>query len=169
VGELLVERFGLDTAPVPQGDIPAYDEALFIQPVAVPEAAAAPPPVDGAAKSVVISLNQQALWVYEGGEIIRSTYVSTGTEKFKTPPGLFSINTKVEMQDMEGVIGGESYDVEKVPDVMYFTNRGHAIHGAYWHDNFGNPMSHGCVNLPLEFAEWLYAWAPVGTPVLIVA
>jgi lipoprotein-anchoring transpeptidase ErfK/SrfK len=50
---------------------------------------------------------------------------------------------------------------------MYFTNRGHAIHGTYWHNNFGAVMSHGCVNLPLEFAEWLYAWAPVGVRVEI--
>jgi lipoprotein-anchoring transpeptidase ErfK/SrfK len=70
---------------------------------------------------------------------------------------------------MAGVLGGEYYNVPQVPDVMYFTNRGHAIHGTYWHNNFGNPMSHGCVNVPLGTSTWLYNWTPVGTPVLIVA
>jgi lipoprotein-anchoring transpeptidase ErfK/SrfK len=69
---------------------------------------------------------------------------------------------------MAGVLGGESYNVPKVPDVLYFTNRGHAIHGTYWHENFGVPMSHGCINLPMDVADWMYAWAPLGMAVLIV-
>ena len=167
VGEMLIERYELDTRPTPQGDIPVYSEDLFIPPIAVPDAGSAPPPVQGAAKSIVISLSQQALWAYEGSQIVDSIYVSTGREKFKTPTGLFYVNTKYPLDDMDGIIGGEEYDVPNVPDVMYFTDRGHAIHGAYWHDNFGAPMSHGCVNLPLDFATWLYNWAPVGTPILI--
>ena len=51
---------------------------------------------------------------------------------------------------------------------MYFTDYGHALHGTYWHGNFGVPMSHGCVNLPTEAAVWLYDWAPVGTWLEIV-
>jgi lipoprotein-anchoring transpeptidase ErfK/SrfK len=70
---------------------------------------------------------------------------------------------------MEGVIGGEYYNVPDVPWVLYFTNSGHALHGTYWHNNFGTPMSHGCVNLPLDVAAWLYDWAPMGTPVRVVA
>jgi lipoprotein-anchoring transpeptidase ErfK/SrfK len=69
---------------------------------------------------------------------------------------------------MEGVLGGEYYNVPDVPNVMYFTNQGHALHGAYWHNNFGNPMSHGCVNLPLDVAAWMYDWAPMGMRVTIV-
>ena len=56
---------------------------------------------------------------------------------------------------MEGVIGGEYYNVPDVPCVMYFTNGGHALHGTYWHSNFGTPMSHGCVNLPMDVAAWM--------------
>jgi lipoprotein-anchoring transpeptidase ErfK/SrfK len=99
---------------------------------------------------------------------VRSTYVSTGKEKFRTPTGSFTVNSKTPEQDMAGVIGGESYNVPKVPDVMYFTDRGHALHGTYWHDNFGTPMSHGCINLPMDIADWMYAWAPLGMVVLIV-
>lgn len=53
--------------------------------------------------------------------------------------------------------------MEDVPWVMYFTDEGHALHGTYWHQNFGYPMSHGCVNLPLDVAEWMFGWTPEGT------
>ncbi|MCD6030113.1 MAG: ErfK/YbiS/YcfS/YnhG family protein, partial [Thermomicrobiales bacterium] len=49
-----------------------------------------------------------------------------------------------------------------------FTDEGHALHGTYWHSNFGMPMSHGCVNLPMDVAEWMYRWAPEGTPVTVI-
>ena len=132
--------------------------------IAVLMAATAP----GGGRAVVVSLSQQALWAYEDGVVVRSTYVSTGKEKFRTPAGLFTVNSKLSEQDMAGVIGGESYNVPKVPDVMYFTNRGHALHGTYWHENFGVPMSHGCINLPMDVAEWMFRWAPEGTPVTII-
>jgi hypothetical protein len=167
VGEVLAERFGFPTAPRPQGNVPTYDEALFVPPIPIPDWGAAPP-APGGGRAVVVSLSQQALWAYENGEVIRSTYVSTGTEKFRTPPGSFTVINKVPVQDMAGVIGGESYNVPNVPDVLYFTDRGHALHGTYWHENFGTPMSHGCVNLPMDVADWMYGWAPMGMPVVIV-
>ena len=167
VGAMLTDRYDLSTDPQPQGAIPVYDEALFVPPVAIPALDAAPP-APGGGRAVVVSLSQQALWAYEDGVVVRSTYVSTGKEKFRTPTGLFTVNSKVPEQDMAGVIGGEAYNVPKVPDVLYFTNRGHAIHGTYWHENFGVPMSHGCINLPMDVAEWMYEWAPMGMAVLIV-
>jgi len=109
------------------------------------------------------------MWAYEGDTVVLSSLVSTGREGFDTPPGTFQILVKKEIEDMEGVIGGEYYNVPEVPDVMYFTNEGHAFHGAYWHNNFGQVMSHGCVNLALDIASWLYDWTPIGTTVLIVA
>jgi len=127
-------------------------------------------PATGAAKpqkTIVISISQQTLWAYKGHQVVLSSYVSTGRTGFDTPVGSFAVLTKLPSQTMEGVIGGEYYNVPDVPDVMYFTNRGHALHGTYWHNNFGTPMSHGCVNLPMDVAAWLYDWAPVGTPVLI--
>ncbi|CAA9562989.1 MAG: hypothetical protein AVDCRST_MAG73-3900 [uncultured Thermomicrobiales bacterium] len=168
VGELLAQRYALDRDPVPQGDVPAFSDALFVPPIAVPEPSEAPLPPVAVGRSMVVSLSEQAMWAYEGTRIVESTYVSTGKDRFETPPGLFFVNTKVPVQDMAGVLGGESYDVPSVPDVMYFTDRGHAIHGAYWHDNFGQRMSHGCINLPLDVSAWLYGWSPIGMPVLIV-
>jgi hypothetical protein len=167
VGKMLADRFDISMSPQPQGTIPIYDEGLFVPPVAIPAWDAAPP-APGGGRAVVVSLSQQALWAYEDGAVVRSTYVSTGKEKFRTPTGYYTVNSKVPEQDMAGVIGGESYNVPKVPDVLYFTNRGHAIHGTYWHENFGVPMSHGCINLPMDVANWMYEWAPLGMAVLIV-
>lgn len=59
------------------------------------------------------------------------------------------------------------YDLPGVPWDLYFTRNGDVIHGAYWHDKFGEPWSHGCVNLPVEQAMKLYKWAEVGVPVTV--
>jgi lipoprotein-anchoring transpeptidase ErfK/SrfK len=129
-------------------------------------------PVTGAAKAqkaIVVSISQQILRAYKGDQVVMSSYVSTGRAGFDTPPGSFAVLTKLPSQTMEGVIGGEYYHVPDVPWVLYFTNSGHALHGTYWHNNFGMPMSHGCVNLPLDVAAWLYTWAPRGTPVFVIA
>ena len=133
--------------------------------------AAVAAPVTGLAKprkAIVVSINHQMLWAQKGDQVVLSSYVSTGRAGFDTPVGSFAVLSKLPSQTMAGVIGGEYYNVPDVPDVMYFTNEGHALHGTYWHNNFGTPMSHGCVNLPMDVAAWLYDWAPVGTPVLII-
>lgn len=114
-----------------------------------------------------VNLSTQYMTVYQGSTIIGQTYVSTGRYGFDTPPGTFYINNKLPSQTMSGVLGGEYYNVPDVPWVMYFTDRGHAIHGAYWHNNFGYRMSHGCVNLPVGFSQWLYGISPIGTRVNI--
>jgi lipoprotein-anchoring transpeptidase ErfK/SrfK len=128
-------------------------------------------PMTGSAKVrkvIVVSIGHQVLWAYKGDNVVMSSYVSTGRAGFDTPLGSFAVLTKLPVQTMEGVIGGEYYNVPDVPSVLYFTNSGHALHGTYWHSNFGMPMSHGCINLPIDVAAWLYNWAPVGTRVLIV-
>jgi lipoprotein-anchoring transpeptidase ErfK/SrfK len=139
---------------------------LVVAAVAVPVAGAAKPK---AQKTIVVSVGQQMLWAYKGDKVVLSSYVSTGRAGFDTPIGSFAVLSKLPSQTMEGVIGGEYYNVPDVPWVLYFTKGGHALHGTYWHNNFGTPMSHGCVNLPLDVAAWLYDWATVGTPVRIVA
>ena len=167
LGAQLARKHGHDMTERPQGNIPVYDESLFIPPVRVPLWDAAPPAPSGG-RAVVISLSQQALWAYEDGAVVRSTFVSTGTAATPTPQGFFNVINKIPIEDMEGTIGGEYYFVADVPNVMYFDNDGNAIHGAYWHNNFGVPMSHGCVNLPLDVAAWLFEWAPMGMPVQVV-
>jgi lipoprotein-anchoring transpeptidase ErfK/SrfK len=103
--------------------------------------------------------------------LVVTSLVSTGTAEVPetvTPLGYHSILSKYDVQTMEGTISNEYYKVEDVPNVMYIDNLGNAIHGAYWHNNFGTPMSHGCINLPLDIASWMYGWAEVGTPVTVV-
>jgi lipoprotein-anchoring transpeptidase ErfK/SrfK len=159
LGPTLAQKYGFSTDPVPQGDLPVYSEDLFVKP--------GPKSGNGGERWIEISIGQQYLWAWEGDEVILETYVSTGRPGFETPYGTFYINSKLESQTMEGVLGGEYYNVPDVPWVMYFTDAGHALHGTYWHNNFGAVMSHGCVNLPLDVAEWMYGWAPVGTRVEI--
>lgn len=121
----------------------------------------------GGAKYILVDLSQQHLYAYEGDTIVFETAVSTGRDGFNTPPGNFSIYAKLPRQTMSGVIGGEYYNVPNVPNVMYI-NGGVALHGTYWHNLFGvRRMSHGCINLPLKAASWLYGWAPMGTPVTV--
>ena len=122
-------------------------------------------------KEVVVSLGAERLWAYEGEDDVLTTLVSTGTAQtpeLTTPIGHWSILAKFPMETMTGTIDGQPYEVDDVPYVMYFTNEGHALHGTYWHNNFGTPMSHGCVNLPMDVAEWMYGWAPEGTAVTII-
>ena len=119
----------------------------------------------GGSKSIVVDLSRQHLYAYEGDTVVFDTAVSTGRDGFNTPTGSFHIYAKLPMQTMEGTIGGEYYRVPNIPNVMYI-NGGVALHGTYWHNLFGiRRMSHGCVNLPLGAAAWLYKWAPSGTPV----
>jgi lipoprotein-anchoring transpeptidase ErfK/SrfK len=121
-------------------------------------------------KEVVVSLGAQRLWAYEGAQPILATFVSTGTAEtweVETPIGQWRILVKLPMETMTGTVNGEPYRVEDVPYVMYFTDEGHALHGTYWHNNFGAPMSHGCVNLPMDVADWMYQWSTVGMRVEI--
>ncbi|HEU0163691.1 MAG TPA: L,D-transpeptidase [Thermomicrobiales bacterium] len=166
VGQLLADKYKLNQAATDQGDAPTYSEDLFVPP---PAPVASTPGGDcvDAELWVDVNLSSQSMDVYCGDQVILSTLVSTGRPGFETPTGEFFVNSKLPSQTMEGVIGGEYYNVPDVPDVMYFTDEGHALHGAYWHNNFGNVMSHGCVNLPMDVADWLYSIAPVGMRVEI--
>lgn len=154
-------------------DVPIYDEALFQEPILGVGGmlGSGPGPVQGGYKEIVVSISQQMMWAYEDGALVTSTLVSTGTAEVPettTPIGFYSIHTKYLSQTMEGTISDEYYRVPDVPWVMYFDNAGNALHGTYWHNNFGTPMSHGCVNLPLDVAEFLYDWAPEGTAVTVI-
>ena len=161
VGNQLAQRQGIPTAPVNQGDVPTYDESLFIAPEPTL------PKVGSGELWVEVNLSEQYMTVWSGNQVLLGTYVSTGRPGFDTPTGTFYVNTMLESQTMEGVLGGEYYNVPDVPWVMYFTDVGHAIHGTYWHNNFGSVMSHGCVNLPMDVAAWLYSIAFVGMRVEI--
>jgi len=111
-------------------------------------------------KWIEIDLSEQKLRAWEGNRLIYEFVVSTGTKWTPTPIGEYRIWIKLRYHDMQGgsKAFGNYYYLPNVPFVMYFY-KGYGIHGTYWHNNFGNPMSHGCVNLTTPDAEKLFWWA----------
>lgn len=121
-------------------------------------------------KKIIINRTAQTLRAYDGDDVFMSLPVSTGLDLTPTPAGTFSVFKKMPSRYMQGPIPGVSddfYDLPGVPWDLYFTAEGAAIHGAYWHIDFGNPHSHGCVNLPPDKAHELYDWTDLGTPVVV--
>lgn len=113
-------------------------------------------------KHIVVDLSEQKLYAYEGDNLVFESLVSTGLRN-STPPGTFRVFRKIPYRHMQGA----DYNLPGVPWTMYFTGRGAAIHGTYWHNDFGHKHSHGCVNLPLDESEWMYRWTPMGTKVVV--
>ena len=107
-----------------------------------------------------VDLTNQMVYAYEGDTVVNSFVVSTGTWLTPTVTGRHKIYVKVRMQDMSG----PGYYLRDVPWVMFFSGD-YGLHGTYWHNNFGTPMSRGCVNLTIDDAAWLFNWASVGTVV----
>ncbi len=116
----------------------------------------------GGGKWIDVDLSSQRVRAYQGNTLLRTMIVSTGIARYPTPTGRFKILSKYPSVTMSG----PGYYLPGVPHTMFFY-RGYALHGTYWHNNFGTPMSHGCINLTRSDAAWLYNWAPVGTPVVI--
>lgn len=113
----------------------------------------------GEEKWIEVSLNEQKLRAWEGAKMVMEFLISSG-KWAPTPKGTFHIWYKTRSQSM---IGGSQalgtyYNLPNVPNNMFFY-KGYAIHGAYWHNNFGQIMSHGCVNSPLANAAALFEWA----------
>jgi len=172
--------YGFETAPIAQDGRPEFSEALFYQ---NPNPYGVDPTVISGRKRIEVSISQQSMTVYQGDQIVLQSLVSTGLSPNDTELGAFHIRLKYELQDMAGftsatgeVVGFEDsgtqtanrYEVKDVPDVMYFNFDAEALHGTYWHNNFGQRMSHGCVNQPLDVAAFMYDFAPLGTAVTVV-
>jgi lipoprotein-anchoring transpeptidase ErfK/SrfK len=127
--------------------------------------------VTGEKKHIYIDLSTQTLYAYEGNTQVMKVLISSG-KWGRTPVGNFNIWQKLPVTRMAGGQGADYYNLPNVQWVMYFHND-FGLHGAYWHNNFGHPMSHGCVNMRLVDARELYSWAdgPVsgqkGTPVSV--
>lgn len=116
-------------------------------------------------KRIEVDLANQRLYALEGETKVFDFLISSG-KWAPTPTGEFTIWIKLRYTKMEGgnKAFGTYYYLPNVPYVMFFANRetptwrGFGLHGTYWHDNFGHPMSHGCVNMRTEDAEKLYYW-----------
>lgn len=114
------------------------------------------------ARWVHVDLEQQILTAYEGERLVFATLVSTGRREGSTRTGVFEVRRKITYTQMRG--GGASpYSVEGVPYVLYFDGAV-ALHGAFWHDGFGQRRSHGCVNLAPADAQFIFDFAPPELP-----
>lgn len=129
------------------------------------------PDVPPEEKRIVVDLTTQTLRAYEGREVVLETTISSGIPNdgptpngipTKTPTGRFRIYIKTPSRHMgDGNLATSltAYELPGVPWVSFFHFTGVSFHGTYWHDNFGTPMSHGCVNMRTEEAKWLYRWS----------
>jgi len=109
-------------------------------------------------KWIGVDLYEQNVIVYEGDRPVFATLTSTGLPRWPTFEGTFNIYYRMVRDDMSwGTPGDDFYYLEEVPWTMYF-DEGRALHGAYWHDGLGYRRSHGCVNLSITDAHWLYHW-----------
>lgn len=121
-------------------------------------------------KWIDVSILKQSLVAYEGTKPVYVTLVSTGADGLGDPKkthstiqGVFRIHTKHVSVTMDGDEVGDEFDLRDVPFAQYFTE-GYALHAAYWHDDFGTPRSHGCVNLAPRDAAWLFEWTTPEVP-----
>lgn len=118
-------------------------------------------------KYVDVDLTTQTVRAYEKGTEVFSAIISSGLNmrvggsNLRTPTGTFNILEKKPSKHMgDGSLASDldAYELPGVPWTCFFTEQGHAFHGTYWHDNFGVPMSHGCINMRNDQAKWLYRW-----------
>ena len=134
-----------------------------------------PPPLPADAPTwgrwIEVNLTQQVMVAYDGREPVRVVETTTGMAGWETPPGYYQILNRVANETMtSGAIGAEHfYKLEDVLFTQYFTERGHAIHFAWWRtpETIGRPGSHGCLNLLLDDARFFWDWATFGTPLYI--
>jgi lipoprotein-anchoring transpeptidase ErfK/SrfK len=125
-------------------------------------------------KRIEVDLTKQMTYAYEGDNLVYSFLISSGSWD-RTPIGEFKIWTKVKIQKMSGGSKelGTYFYLPNVQNVMFFYNEktakkmGYSFHQAYWHNNFGVPMSHGCINMTTADSASLYNWADVGTKINI--
>lgn len=143
--------------------VPAHDMRL----VPDDELTLLSPEVPDEDKLIVIDLKNQLVTAFEGDKMVFSQRCSSGAEGTETPTGEFRTYHKGPSIHMtnDGDAVENIYDLPGVPWCSFFTGSGNALHGTYWHNDYGRPRSHGCVNLPSEAAKFLYRWTkPVVPP-----
>lgn len=126
------------------------------------------PPAGGnvSGRWIEVNIGAQSITAWDGDKALKTVKVSTGVAAHPTVVGKFKVYAKYPAYTMSGGTRGvDYYYLPNVPWTMFFYS-GYAIHGTYWHNNFGHPMSHGCVNLTIADAKWFYDFAVVGTTVV---
>lgn len=142
--------------------VPSHDMGL----VPDDELSLLSPDVPDEEKSIVVDLSAQLVTAFEGEKLVFSQRCSSGAKGTETPKGEFRTYHKgpsIHMTNQGDAIEG-IYDLPGVPWVAFFTGNGDGFHGTYWHNDYGRPRSHGCVNLPSESAKFLYRWTKPNVP-----
>jgi hypothetical protein len=122
-----------------------------IMPISQPEGAST--------RWVNVDLYEQTLTAYEGNKPVFSTLISSGLPSFQTNPGVFKVWSRFKLTPMSGAMGQpDAYSLPAVPYVLFFDGE-ISLHGTYWHDGFGFKHSHGCVNMSITDAKWVYEWS----------
>ena len=147
-----------------------YVPASHIRIFSNEELAPLSPNVPDEYKHVEVRLNDQLLLAYESGQAVFATRISTGGKrlsgKYTTPIGNFITYHKRPTRHMAaGDIASNGFDLPGVPWVLYITEAGISFHGTYWHNDYGHPHSHGCINMTPQAAKWLFRWTKPTVPV----
>lgn len=151
-----------------RGDHVRLEDGRFIaaRDVAQPTVADVPEGIQGDEKWIDVDTRTQTLVAYVGARPVYATAVSTGLAAHATRRGTFRIWVKLaedDMDDLEREDVVENYAIQAVPWVQYF-DAGIALHAAFWHDAFGRPRSHGCVNLAPRDARWIFEFTEPALP-----
>lgn len=130
----------------------------------VPDAAVSPLSPDQPDKKIVVDIAKQELTCFEGDTPVLTTRVASGYTPHYTPRGTYQVIRKHYTSYMIGGEGSDHYDLPGVAFPSYFTPSGIAIHGTYWHNDFGRPRSHGCVNVSNAAAQFVFRWTTPAVP-----
>jgi lipoprotein-anchoring transpeptidase ErfK/SrfK len=146
-----------------------YIPASHIRIIPNEELAPLSPSIPDENKRVEVRLDDQLLLAYEKGQIVFATHISTGGKrlsgKYTTPIGNFITYHKRPTRHMAaGDIASNGFDLPGVPWVLYITEGGISFHGTYWHNDYGRPHSHGCINMTPQAAKWLFRWTRPTVP-----
>ena len=122
---------------------------------------------DGVNRWAEVNLTRQEAYMHLDDQVIQTFRISSGRAATPSDPGEWAVTRKIPLHTMRGTINGESYVVPNVPWVVFFNPDAEAFHGAYWHNNFGTPMSHGCINMTIPDAKMMYNFAYIGMRVSV--
>ena len=142
-----------------------YVDATHMHVFAEEELAPISPDVKPQDKRIEVSLRDQIVMAYTGDDLVFLSAMASGMrtdeKDLSTPPGRYKITYKRPSRHMahSDLVGSTNSPLFGVPWVAYFTSSGIAFHGTYWHNEFNHPRSHGCINLPIPAARWIYLWA----------
>ena len=144
-----------------------YVPARFLRPIPPEELTPINPEISTDNKHIDVNLTTQHLSASEYDKIVFQTSISSGIPygKTGTSVGKFNIDPKTPCKHMGNgnlFAGADDYELPGVPWTSFFTGDGQAFHGTYWHDNFGSPMSHGCINMRTSEAKWIFRWSSPG-------